>query len=78
MRKIPIVLSRKSFLCLQKIHQGGERIGRTKHQMKLFAPTDSVVNLRSGIADFKQYYNYRRPHQSLVKIIHAMKYGIAV
>jgi transposase InsO family protein len=53
-------------------------LGRTKHQMKLFAPTDSVVNLRSGIADFKQYYNYRRPHQSLVKIIPAMEYGIAV
>ena len=39
-------------------------------------PADSVDELRDGIAKFIDYYNYKRPHQSLAKMLPAMEYGI--
>lgn len=39
-------------------------------------PADSVDELRDGIEKSIDYYNYDRPHQSLVKMLPAMEYGI--
>lgn len=39
-------------------------------------PADSVDELRDGIEKSIDYYNYNRPHQSLVKMLPAMEYGI--
>ncbi len=54
-----------------------ERFWRTIKQEYIYLnPADSVDELRDGIAKFIDYYNYKRPHQSLTKRLPAMEYGI--
>jgi putative transposase len=54
-----------------------ERFWRTIKQEYIYLnPADSVDELRDGIAKFIDYYNYKRPHQSLAKMLPAMEYGI--
>ncbi len=54
-----------------------ERFWRTIKQEYIYLnPADSVNELRDGIEKFIDYYNYNRPHQSLVKMLPAMEYGI--
>lgn len=55
-----------------------ERFWRTIKQEYIYLnPTGDVDKLRKGIGDFIQFYNYKRPHQSLELLIPAMHYGIA-
>lgn len=47
-----------------------ERFWRTIKQEYIYLnPTDDVTQMRNGIRDFVEYYNYRRPHQSLGKAV---------
>ncbi len=40
-------------------------------------PAESVEELRKGIDTFMQYYNYKRPHQSIEELLPCMRYGVA-
>lgn len=40
-------------------------------------PAESVEELRKGIDTFMQFYNYKRPHQSLEELLPCMRYGVA-
>lgn len=47
-----------------------ERFWRTIKQEYIYLnPTDDVTQMRNGISNFVEYYNYRRPHQSLGKAV---------
>jgi Transposase and inactivated derivatives len=54
-----------------------ERFWRSVKQEYVYLnPTDDVDELRNGIRDYIDFYNFKRPHQSLDVLIPAMKYGI--
>ncbi|WP_373690296.1 integrase core domain-containing protein [Segatella copri] len=54
-----------------------EHFWRTIKQEYIYLnPADSVDELRDGIEKSIDYYNYNRPHQSPVKMLPAMEYGI--
>lgn len=54
-----------------------ERFWRTIKQEYIYPnPAETVGELRSGIGYFIKFYNYKRPHQSLDKLLPAVKYGI--
>ena len=57
-----------------------ERFWRTIKQEYIYPnPTDNITQMRNGISDFVEYYNYSRPHQSLGKAMLPNKaYGYAV
>ena len=54
-----------------------ERFWRTIKQEYIYLnPAETVGELRSGISDFIKFYNYKKPHQSLDKLLPAVEYGI--
>ncbi len=54
-----------------------ERFWRTVKQEYVYInPTDSVVELRQGISDYIEFYNYERPHQSIEEVLTARSYGL--
>ena len=54
-----------------------ERFWRTVKQEYVYInPTDSVVELRQGISDYIEFYNYERPHQSVGEVLPARSYGL--
>ena len=55
-----------------------ERFWRTIKQEHIYLnPAETVKELRSGIGGFIKFYNYKRPHQSLDRLLPAVEYGIA-
>ena len=53
-----------------------ERFWRTVKQEYVYInPTDSVVELRQGISDYIEFYNYERPHQSIGEVLPARSYA---
>lgn len=54
-----------------------ERFRRTVKQEYVYInPTVSVVELRQGISDYIESYNYERPHQSIEDALPARSYGL--
>ena len=54
-----------------------ERFWRTiKQEYVYLNPAESVDELRQGIDRFMQYYNYKRPHQSIEELLPCMRYGV--
>lgn len=54
-----------------------ERFWRTVKQEYVYInPTDSVVELRQGLSDYIEFYNYERPHQSVGEVLPARSYGL--
>ena len=55
-----------------------ERFWRTIKQEYIYLnPAETVDELRKGIGEFIKFYNYKRPHQSLDRLLPAVEYGIA-
>ena len=54
-----------------------ERFWRTIKQEYIYiTPANDIDELRVGIKNFIEFYNFKRPHQSLDVLLPAMKYGI--
>ena len=54
-----------------------ERFWRTIKQEYIYLnPADSVDELREGIREYIQFYNFKRPHSGIDVLLPAMKYGI--
>ena len=54
-----------------------ERFWRTVKQEYVYInPTESAVELRQGISDYIEFYNYERPHQSIGEVLPARSYGL--
>ena len=49
---------------------------QTPEEYVYINPTDSVVELRQGISDYIEFYNYERPHQSVGEVLPARSYGL--
>lgn len=55
-----------------------ERFRRTIKQEYIYLnPAESEDELRQGVNNFMQYYNYRRPHQAIEERLPCMRYGVA-
>ena len=55
-----------------------ERFWRTVKQEYVYLnPAETVEELRQGIDKFMQYYNYKRPHQSIEELLPCMRFGLA-